>query len=112
MADLDIYKTQVFRQQLGYGNKAAVLVIDFQAGVTREEAFGGCTTSECARASTVDASAYGLRPMLVPECVGDRAQGPREASLFDLGQKYADIIALADAHAYVGSLVPVCAATA
>jgi len=52
----------------------------------------GCTTSGCVRASTVDASAYGLRPMVVTDCVGDRAEGPHHSSLFDMGQKYADLI--------------------
>jgi maleamate amidohydrolase len=52
----------------------------------------GCTTSGCVRASTLDAMCHGLRPMVVRDCVGDRAAGPHEASLFDLGQKYADIV--------------------
>src|SRR5690554_3131499 len=52
----------------------------------------GCTTSGCVRASTVDASAYGLRPMVVTDCVGDRAEAPHHASLFDMGQKYADLV--------------------
>lgn len=54
----------------------------------------GCTTSGCVRASTLDASCYGLRPMVVVDCVGDRAQGPHEANLFDMGQKYADLVSL------------------
>ncbi|MCD8504610.1 MAG: isochorismatase family protein [Burkholderiaceae bacterium] len=54
----------------------------------------GCTTSGCVRASTVDASAHGLRPLVVTDCVGDRAEEPHHASLFDMGQKYADLITL------------------
>jgi maleamate amidohydrolase len=57
----------------------------------------GCTTSGCVRASTLDAMCHGFRPMVVRECVGDRAAGPHEASLFDLGQKYADVISLDEA---------------
>ncbi len=57
----------------------------------------GCTTSGCVRASTIDASAYGLRPMLVVDCVGDRAKAPHEASIFDMGQKYADLLSLDEA---------------
>lgn len=52
----------------------------------------GCTTSGCVRASTLDAMCFGFRPMVVRDCVGDRAIGPHESNLFDLGQKYADII--------------------
>jgi maleamate amidohydrolase len=52
----------------------------------------GCTTSGCVRASTLDAMCFGFRPMVVRDCVGDRATGPHDASLFDLGQKYADVI--------------------
>lgn len=60
----------------------------------------GCTTSGCVRASAVDASAYGLRPMVVVDCVGDRARGPHEANLFDLGQKYADLVSLDESIAH------------
>jgi maleamate amidohydrolase len=52
------------------------------------------------RASTIDASAYSLRPMVVTDCVGDRAKGPHEASLFDMGQKYADLVTLREAAAH------------
>ncbi|MBE9605504.1 isochorismatase family protein [Acetobacteraceae bacterium H6797] len=54
----------------------------------------GCTTSGCVRASVIDASAHGLRPIVVTDCVGDRALGPHEANLFDMGQKYADLMDL------------------
>ena len=56
----------------------------------------GCTTSGCVRASVVDASANGLRPIVVEECVGDRAEEPHRANLFDMDQKYADVVPLAD----------------
>lgn len=52
----------------------------------------GCTTSGCVRASTLDAMCHGFRPMVVADCVGDRAEGPHAASLFDLGKKYADVM--------------------
>jgi maleamate amidohydrolase len=194
MSELDIYEKQQFGQQIGFGRKAALLIIDFQVGFCSADCLGGfninqaidntavllakaraagvpvahvrfatecdgvdigtfaikvpalktltvdapeaqfdervkpkdgewvslkrhssaffgtnlaswlsfagcdtllitgCTTSGCVRASTVDASAYGLRPLVVTDCVGDRAEGPHKASLFDMGQKYADLI--------------------
>lgn len=52
----------------------------------------GCTTSGCVRASVVDAMSHGLRPIVLADCVGDRALGPHESSLFDMKQKYADVI--------------------
>ena len=57
----------------------------------------GCTTSGCVRASVVDAMSAGLRPLVVSDCVGDRAIGPHEASLFDMAQKYAAVMPLAQA---------------
>ena len=59
----------------------------------------GCTTSGCVRASVLDALCHGFRPMVVRDCVGDRALGPHEANLFDMGQKYADIVTSAEAMA-------------
>ena len=55
----------------------------------------GCTTSGCVRATVVDACSHEFRPVVVTDCVGDRAIGPHEANLFDMGQKYADLMDLA-----------------
>jgi maleamate amidohydrolase len=52
----------------------------------------GCTTSGCVRASVVDAMSYNFRPVVARDCVGDRALGPHEANLFDMAQKYADVL--------------------
>lgn len=52
----------------------------------------GCTTSGCVRASVVDAISYNFRPIVARDCVGDRAIGPHEANLFDMQQKYADVL--------------------
>ena len=51
----------------------------------------GCTTSGCVRASALDAMCHGFRPIIITDCVGDRAHGPHEANLFDLKQKYAEL---------------------
>jgi len=61
----------------------------------------GCTTSGCVRASVVDASAWGYRVIVPEECSGDRARGPHVANLFDMQQKYADVMPLAEALAEV-----------
>jgi maleamate amidohydrolase len=33
-----------------------------------------------------------FRTIVAKDCVGDRAIGPHEANLFDMGQKYADVL--------------------
>ena len=40
---------------------------------------------------------HGFRPVVIGDCVGDRALGPHEANLFDMAQKYADIVTSAEA---------------
>jgi len=52
----------------------------------------GAVTSGCVRASVVDAMSWGFRPVVVSDCVGDRAVAPHEASIFDMGQKYAAVM--------------------
>ena len=71
----------------------------------------GATTSGCVRATAIDLLQYGW-PTIVPrDCVGDRAQAPHEANLFDIQAKYADVVGVDDAIAYVES-VPARAAAA
>jgi maleamate amidohydrolase len=52
----------------------------------------GITTSGCVRATCVDTMSYGFIPIVVKEGVGDRADGPHEANLFDMSAKYADVL--------------------
>lgn len=54
----------------------------------------GCTTSGCVRASAVDGCQHGFRTIVVAEAVGDRAQPPHEANLFDIDAKYGDVVSL------------------
>ena len=56
----------------------------------------GATTSGCVRASVVDTISWNFRTIVAEDCVGDRALGPHEASLFDMGQKYADLMTAAE----------------
>jgi maleamate amidohydrolase len=64
----------------------------------------GATTSGCIRATAIDLLQHGY-PTLVPrECVGDRAQAPHEANLFDIQAKYADVVPLELALEYVESV--------
>ena len=52
----------------------------------------GCTTSGCVRASVIDSMSYNFRTVVASDCVGDRTLGPHEANLFDMEQKYADLM--------------------
>jgi maleamate amidohydrolase len=52
----------------------------------------GATTSGCVRATVVDAVSGNFRPTVISDCVGDRARGPHDANLFDMEQKYANVI--------------------
>jgi maleamate amidohydrolase len=61
----------------------------------------GCTTSGCVRATVVDACSYGFHTIVVEEAVGDRAELPHQASLFDMDAKYGDVVTLDDATAYL-----------
>jgi maleamate amidohydrolase len=71
----------------------------------------GATTSGCVRATAIDLLQYGFPAMVPRECVGDRAQAPHEANLFDIQAKYADVVSLEDALAYVESVAGRVAAT-
>nr|WP_246514311.1 isochorismatase family protein [Neoroseomonas soli] len=62
-------------------------------------AVAGCTTSGCVRATVVDSMQHNLRTVCVTDCVGDRAIAPHEANLFDIGQKYADLMTRAELEA-------------
>lgn len=52
----------------------------------------GCTTSGCVRATVVDAMQFNFRTVVIEDCVGDRAEEPHAANVFDMRQKYADVM--------------------
>jgi maleamate amidohydrolase len=62
----------------------------------------GAVTSGCIRASVVDAMQLGFRPLVVSDCVGDRALAPHHANLFDMEQKYATVATRENAMALLG----------
>ena len=61
----------------------------------------GCTTSGCVRATAVDACSYGFNTIVVEEGVGDRAELPHRASLFDIDNKYGDVVRLTEVLSYL-----------
>jgi nicotinamidase-related amidase len=64
----------------------------------------GCSTSACIRATATDAKSFRFRPIIVRECVGDRSAVAHEWTLFDIQARFADVVPLAEALAYVSKL--------
>ncbi|PXF29876.1 isochorismatase [Pokkaliibacter plantistimulans] len=64
----------------------------------------GCSTSGCIRATAVGAVQHGFRTIVVRECVGDRHPGPHESNLFDIDNKYGDVISKSEAMAKLAEL--------
>jgi maleamate amidohydrolase len=66
---------------------------------------GGQTTSGCVRATVLDAFSYGFRTVVIEECTYDRGTVSHKVNLFDMHQKYADVIPLRNALAYIARRV-------
>jgi nicotinamidase-related amidase len=64
----------------------------------------GCSTSACIRATATDAKSYRFHPIIVRECVGDRSPVAHEWTLFDIQARFADVVPLDEALAYVSTL--------
>jgi maleamate amidohydrolase len=64
----------------------------------------GLTTSGCIRATCVDAMSHGFVTLVVSDAVGDRAEGPHEANLFDMSAKYADLVTTSEAADYLQTI--------
>jgi nicotinamidase-related amidase len=64
----------------------------------------GETTSGCVRASVVDGATYRFKMGVVEECSFDRTQASHYMNLYDMHQKYADVVDLNYASAYFDSI--------
>ena len=64
----------------------------------------GCSTSACIRATATDAKSYRLRPVIVEDCVGDRAAAAHLFTLFDIQARFADVVPLGRALEYIATL--------
>jgi nicotinamidase-related amidase len=56
----------------------------------------GCTTSGCVRGSVVDAFAYNFRVAVPSDAVYDRSAVSHAVNLFDMSEKYADVMTTAE----------------
>ena len=61
----------------------------------------GESTSGCVRASVVDGTTNRLRMVVAEECVFDRHEACHAINLFDMNQKYADVLPLDDIVKYL-----------
>lgn len=64
----------------------------------------GTTTSGCVRASAVDVISYNFRVGIPEPCVWDRGELTHKVNLFDLQQKYCDVLDLDEVLAYLDGL--------
>lgn len=64
----------------------------------------GCSTSACIRATATDAKSFRFRPTVVGDCVGDRAAAAHVWTLFDIQARFADVVSLDEALAYIARL--------
>src|SRR5579875_3737345 len=72
-----------------FGTPLASYLINLQADTL---VVTGCTTSGCVRGSVVDGFAYNFRILVPHECVYDRSQVSHAVNLFDMSEKYADVV--------------------
>ena len=61
----------------------------------------GTSVSGCVRATVTDGFMRDIRCMVVREAVADRTPAVMQANLFDMDQKYADVISAAEALEYL-----------
>jgi maleamate amidohydrolase len=64
----------------------------------------GESTSGCVRATVVDAKSYRFKVLVPEECVFDRDEAPHAINLFDIDQKYADVLPLSEVVGYLQAL--------
>lgn len=76
-----------------FGTPLASYLIDLAADTL---VVTGCTTSGCVRSSVVDAFAYNFRVAVPQDCCYDRSTVSHAVNLFDMSEKYADVMPAAE----------------
>ncbi len=66
----------------------------------------GCTVGGCVYATAVDACSHGFRTIVPKECVSDRTKETYDMFLWNMNQKYADVMALNDVISIIGDMKP------
>jgi maleamate amidohydrolase len=95
--DIVIYKTRAS------GFFASPLAIHLHDLNVKSLVVCGESTSGCVRATVQDAFAHGFDTAVVEECVFDRSQVSHKVNLFDMHQKYAEIMHVDDVVRYLSA---------
>jgi nicotinamidase-related amidase len=66
----------------------------------------GGSTSNCVRASAVDAASYNFRTLVPQDCVFDRIDLSHRVALFDIDRQYGDVTTGSSIASEISSLVP------
>lgn len=90
-----------FKPSPFFGTMLAGFLIDLQADSI---ILGGTTTSGCVRATVIDGFSYNYKMSVVEQCTFDRGQASHKASLFDINEKYGDVVSIDEAVQYINSL--------
>ena len=64
----------------------------------------GGVTSGCIRATVTDGFSHDFKVVVVEDCVFDRLEIAHRLNLFEMHQKYADVVSLSEAQAYLSEL--------
>lgn len=72
-----------------FGTPLASYLIDLRADTL---VVTGCTTSGCVRGTVVDGFAYNFKVSIPHDCVYDRGATAHAVNLFDMSEKYADVM--------------------
>jgi maleamate amidohydrolase len=76
-----------------FGTPLASYLINVQADTL---VVTGCSTSGCVRGTVVDGFAYNFRAIVPQDAVFDRSQVSHAVNLFDMAEKYADVMTTDD----------------
>ncbi|MDE0254204.1 MAG: isochorismatase family protein [Rhodospirillaceae bacterium] len=86
-----------------FGTPLASYLVDLQADTL---VVTGCTTSGCVRGTVVDGFAFNFKVAIPHECVYDRGPTAHAVNLFDMSEKYADVMTTEVCLAALGDLAP------
>lgn len=81
-----------------FGSPLAGYLVDLQADSI---IVCGGVTSGCVRATVIDAFSYNYRVAVVGEAVFDRGELSHAVNLFDMDEKYADVVSLEETRSYL-----------
>lgn len=86
-----------------FGTPLASYLVDSEADTL---IVTGCSTSGCVRGSVVDAFAYNWRVTVPQDAVYDRSKVSHAVNLFDMAEKYADVMTTAEVMQKLQALPP------